>query len=46
MTSPTVGVAGPAQPAEALAAVDVELDDEAAYLGESFYERQPVAASR
>jgi 1-deoxyxylulose-5-phosphate synthase len=37
VTSPVVGVTKPAQPAEALAAVDVELDeDEAAYLEEPY----------
>jgi aryl-alcohol dehydrogenase-like predicted oxidoreductase len=47
VTSPIVGVTKPAQLADAVAAVDVELDeDEAAYLEESFYKRQPVAGSR
>lgn len=43
MTSPVVGVTKPAQLADAVAAVDVELDeDEAAYLEESFCKRQPA----
>ncbi|MCX4237091.1 aldo/keto reductase [Streptomyces ortus] len=47
VTSPVVGVTKPAQPAEALAAVDVELDeDEAAHLKESFYTSRPGANSR
>ncbi len=59
VTSPIVGVTKPAQLADAVAAVDVRLDEdeaacleapyqphETAYLEESFYKQQPVAASR
>ncbi|GGY13705.1 oxidoreductase [Streptomyces minutiscleroticus] len=47
VTSPVVGVTKPAQLADAVAAVDVELDeDEAAYLQEFFYKSRPVAGSR
>ncbi|MGV9937249.1 aldo/keto reductase [Streptomyces olivaceoviridis] len=47
VTSPIVGVTKPAQLADAVAAVEVELDeDEVAYLEESFYKQQPVAGSR
>lgn len=46
VTSPVVGVTKPAQLADAVAAVDVELDEaEAAYLAESFYKSHPVADS-
>ncbi|AIJ18225.1 hypothetical protein SLITK23_01700 [Streptomyces lividans] len=47
VTSPIVGVTKPAQSADAIAAVDVELDeDEASYLEEPFCRRQPMASPR